>query len=369
MDLLKKTMDSYMSIIKTVYEVPWYECIVSKDNEIIYRYNSDASQNKRVFAYSITKPITCVGVLRLLEEGKISLEDDAARYIPELSKMRTKNGTAVSKITIKDLFTMCAGFNYDLKLPSVLKTISENPDAGLLEIVKAIAKEPLEFEPGEHFRYSLCHDVLAAVAEIVSGMSFGEYQKKNIFEPLCMDNTSYHADDEKDMAKLYNYTFSEGVSDKTGGCEFIFTPNYESGGAGLVTTADDYIKFSSAMANKGMAKNGYKLLKSETVELMKRNMLPAKIVSENIKFAQGYGYGLGVRTLIDKEKCSAYAPLGEFGWSGAAGAYTLMDTDNNISICYIQHMYSSPKVANDLHPMLRDIVYASLGINRRKKDK
>ncbi len=370
-ELDMKYLSQYLDLIGPVYDVPQYECIVSYQNQIIYRYQSSLAKKRLYFVYSVTKPVTCAGALRLVEQDKLRLDAPVSKYLPEYGAMRVRseNGFKAAKrqIRIWELFTMCGGLNYDLTSPSIRKARARNPCACTREMVKAFAEEPLEFEPAMHYRYSLCHDVLAAVVESVSGMRFGEYQKRMIFDPLEMSETSYGIPEKKEnqMAPQYGYTLKDGLGPKPLECEFILTPAYESGGAGLVTSADDYIKFAAAMANGGVSQNGYRLLKQETVDLMRTNQLPAECITENPKFDQGYGYGLGVRTMLDRERCGAKSPVGEFGWSGAGGAYALMDVKNQLALFYVQHVVCNSKVAREVHPMLRDLTYTCLKIDEK----
>jgi len=361
-------LTNYLDLIKPIYGVPYYECIVWHDGKILYQYKSEdlmKSGKDMYFAYSISKPITCVGALRLVENAKLKLDDKLSKYLPEYEKMYVlKDGKRIEakkEITIENLFSMSAGLNYNIEAPSILKAKSEHPNASTREIIKALANEPLDFEPSSKYCYSLCHDVLGAVVEEVSGMRFGEYQKKYIFDPLCMTDTSYGLpDDKKDrLVPKLKYTFDKGFESMKQENMYFLTPRFESGGAGVVTTANDYIKFASTLANGGVSQDGYNLLKSETIDDMKKNRMTPDMVRDGYlrKYLQGYGYGLGVRTMIDRtQRCTA-APVGEFGWSGAAGAYTMIDTENKLAVYYGQHVYSMVRIAEEVHPMLRELAY------------
>ena len=154
-------------------------------------------------------------------------------------------------------------------------------------VIKCLAEEPLLFEPGARWNYSLCHDVLAVLAEVVSGMRFSEYMKKNIFEPLDMNNSYYHApndviispqyiyeiQDTKNIVELQQKEHTSGVVKRAYGNELVFGENYDSGGAGIITTVDDYAKFAAALANSGTGLNNNRILSSATVKLMKTNQL------------------------------------------------------------------------------------------------
>lgn len=365
---MEEVISKYLDLIESIYGVPYYECIIKYKGKVIYRYSSEKlrkSGKDMYFAYSITKPVTCVGALRLVEQGRIKLDDKVCKYLPEYEKMLVlKDGRcaqATRQITIEDLFSMCAGLNYNVRTESILAKINENPEATTRDIARAIADEPLDFEPGERFQYSLCHDVLASVVEEVSGMRFNEYQDKNIFGPLGMEDTAYgfRGLNHERMVPQLNYTYEQGLKPMKMENMYFLTSEFESGGAGLVTTAEDYIKFAGAMSNNGVADTGYRLLAGKTIEDMKRNRIMPEMVDEGYrrKYMQGYGYGLGVRTMIAPNILCSASPVGEFGWSGAGGAYTLMDTENNLAVIYMQHVYSMVRIAEEVHPMIRELSY------------
>jgi CubicO group peptidase (beta-lactamase class C family) len=136
-------------------------------------------------------------------------------------------------------------------------------------------------------------------------------------------------------------------------------PNHESGGGGLFSTLKDYTAFAAAMASGGITKSGKRLLSPATIDLMRTNML-TETATRDVNWIQldGYGYGLGVRTMIDKAVGGSNGSLGEFGWSGMAGAYLLVDPDRHLSVTYMQHMVNNLEAY--VHPRLRNLTYACL---------
>ena len=185
---LSDLLDSFLEI-----GIPGVDCVVYQDHEEVFRHRagySDLEQKLPItgketyFLFSCSKVVTCAAALTLLERGKFLLTDPLAAYIPEFSEMVLTNGEkAKTEIKIRDLFTMSAGFTYDIASPSITQVIREKDGrATTLDVVRAIAKEPLSFEPGTHWQYSLCHDVLAGLVEGVSGKRFGEYVTETIFE-------------------------------------------------------------------------------------------------------------------------------------------------------------------------------------------
>ncbi|MBE7023741.1 MAG: beta-lactamase family protein [Clostridia bacterium] len=371
-------LKNYMDVLLEKYHVPGVDCIVYKEHEMVFRYfagMSDIENNKRMtgdelyLIFSMTKMLTCTCALQLFEQGKYLMDDCVSKYLPEFEKMRissdftentnakeittgstsgenitlTENGYAKNPITIKDLFTMGAGLDYDLNAKGIKDALSKG-QTSTRELVGAISQTVLGFEPGTRFRYSLCHDVLGALIEVWSGKTFGEYMKENIFEPLGMSNTFFGLPkDEKTLSRMAaRYIHDENKLPKRLPleCAYILSDEYQSGGAGLTSCADDYALFLDALSCGGIGKNGNRILSSATVELMKTNHLTGKQIDDFYLLRPGYGYGLGVRTHLDPTRSGSLSPIGEFGWDGAAGAFSMVDTKNQLSMTYFQHIHN-----------------------------
>lgn len=361
--------------------VPGVDCIVKKGYTTVYRHQAGFSDreakkpmqgDESFFLYSSSKPITCTAVLQLYERGKLLLTDPLENYIPEFRSMQVQqqrgNGEtfltpARGPITIAHLMSMTAGLNYDLRSPAIQQVAAQTQGrCPTQQVIRAMASQPLCYEPGTRWQYSLAHDVLGALVEIVSGETFGEYLHDHIFSPLEMTHTRFaHSGDlpENMMAQYLRNNDTGEVTPMGLVNEFILGSEYESGGAGLVSTVADYAKFVAAMANGGIAHNGYPLLSPNTIDLMRRNQL-SDVQMADFDWPQfaGYGYGLGVRTMVDPARGGANSPLGEFGWGGAAGTYLLIDPENHVSMFYAQHMRESMEPY--IHPRLRNVLYSCL---------
>ena len=337
-----------------------------------------------IYIYSCSKVATVVAALQLYERGFFLLDDPLYEFIPEYREMyiKSKDGTltkANNPITLRHLFTMTSGLTYNTTTDAFKKAREiTNGKMETLEVIKCLAKDPISFEPGTNWQYSLSHDVLAAVVEVISGKRFSEYMKENIFAPLGMNNSFYHIDekakdkmaqqytfknsDETDLVKLQssslNFPGGEVVVTGKENC-FIFGEGYDSGGAGIITTVSDYSRFCCALANGGKGSSGEKILSSGTIELLRTNQLTSETVS-NFDWLQlnGYGYGLGVCTMVDRARSGSVGSVGEFGWGGAAGATVLVDPDRKLSVFYAQHMLNPQE--HYYQPRLRNIVYNCL---------
>ncbi len=362
---------------------PGVDCKVTYEGEEVYRHSSGwfdmeekilMRQDARYFMYSTTKPLTSVTALTLYEKGAFLLTDPLYEYIPEFKDMYVKHIIdgkeevlkAQNTIRVMDLFTMSAGLSYNLGYKALEKVKkATNGKCPTVEVAKALAKEPLEFEPGTRFMYSLCHDILGALVEVVSGKQFSEYMKGAVLEPLDMTSTGFEADNTDLMASQYAHnpdddTFTKIAKD----CKFKLGSEYESGGAGLISTVDDYSKFTSCIANYGYTQNGENILSKATIDLMRTNFLDdvqlKDFRSNNAPHRVGYGYGLGVRTMIDPANGGVNSSLGEIGWPGASGTYTLMDVNRNLSIVFAEHTIGSMRALHNVHPRIRNIVYSCL---------
>lgn len=381
-EYMKNFMDSL-----TEWIVPGNSVVIYKDGKKVFEYSSGYSDlekkikktgEEQLYIYSCSKVATVTAALQLYEQGKFLLSDPLYEYLPEFKKMYVKDGdrikAAENPITIRDLFTMTAGLSYATNTPAFEK--ARKLTDGKMDtrtVIKCLAEEPLLFEPGARWNYSLCHDVLAVLAEVVSGMRFSEYMKKYIFEPLDMNNSYYHTpndviispqyiyeiQDTKNIVELQQKEHTIGVVKRAYGNELVFGENYDSGGAGIITTVDDYAKFAAALANSGTGLNNNRILSSATVKLMKTNQLnEAQRKTMNWRRLRGYGYGLGVRTLIDKAESGSNSSIGEIGWGCAAGATIIADTEEKVALFYAHHMLNPQE--EYYQPRLRNVLYSCL---------
>ena len=358
------------------FKIPAVDMRILKDGKEIYRHSaghSDTAKTKPVsekdlyWIYSSTKISTCTAAMKLIEEGKLSLEDPVSRYLPRYADLTVAGEDGEAKpakniMTVRHLMTMTGGLDYDKMRGSVKDVLAAKGDsAGTVELVSAFADAPLIFEPGTHFRYSLCHDVLAAVIEKASGMKYSEYLRTAVFEPLGMFDTTFHPTEEQlgRVSALYS------VNGETGELDYVgprrddgFPESYESGGGGLLSSVDDYILLGAALANGGKGLNGYQLLRPETVELFRTPQLDdteLRDMHESFEQMRGYTYALGVRNFIDDR--GSCCPLGHFGWDGAAGFYVMIDPANNLTYVYAQDVLQSGVTFHLIHGQLRDLVY------------
>ena len=360
---------SYLDIDKLIEEirknvgVPYLDVICYQAHKEVYRYVSGegATGQELLYMYSCGKLVTVTAALRLVEEGKMSIDDPVFSYLPEVEKafILDKQGRQVCvgrKMTIRHLFTMTAGFTYDLGTQPIQSLVSSNKGAVLRDFIGKFVETPLSFEPGQQFQYSLCHDVLAAVVEVVSGKKFSEYVKETIFTPLQMSH-SHFDNQETGVVDMYMAMGDGRVEKVNEGKILIPTPKYESGGAGLVSTVEDYIRFADALACDGVAGNGYAVLSKAGIRSLATEQVKNLSVQNTFTCVQGddYGYGLGVRV---RQKPTEWGlPIGEFGWDGAAGSYVMIDPEREISIFIGMHVRNWPEVFTGKHLRIVEKIY------------
>ena len=376
---LKDFMDGYLPMLG----VPGTDLVIYKDHEEIFRYQSGydsikfgtpVNPNALYHMYSCTKVATCVAATQLIERGEILASDPVYAYLPEYADIKVRHVRPDGRVEIKSaknvlkiehLLTMTAGLDYNLQRPGILRAIERTGGrAPTLDIVRALAEDPFDFEPGTKYQYSLCLDVIGGLVELVSGMSLGDYFKENIFEPLGMDETSFDLTEDRlaRLATQYQFNALTGEREELPKTynPFAFGTEYHSGGAGLISSVKDQILLADALANDGVGKNGNRILSKAGVELMSANHLSPSCLEDfrNIGQVKGYGYGYGVRTNMDPAYGGNLSPVGEFGWDGARGSYFSCDPKNRVAFFYAEHMGGLHPV---ILPRLRNVVYSCLG--------
>ena len=361
------SVKAYMD--KLVHEkgIPYLDFYMSVGHECVFRYyvakDGNATGKEMLNLFSATKPVTVCCAMRLIEEGKLSLDDEVEKYIPEYANayLLDEKGDKLSpktKMTVEQLFTMSAGLSYGAFVEpyrSLIKNAGEK--ATTTEILGALASAPLLFEPGARFEYSLCHDLLAAVVERASGKRFSAYVDEVVCKPLGMKKTGFHLDIP--LADTY-FADGEKIEKISSNNNLVFTENYDSGGAGLVSCVEDYARFAQTLACGGVWKDGYRLLGEDGLLKIRTCRNQRISVQNTFTCIQGedYGYGLGVRVRLKDTEWGLQQ--GEFGWDGAAGTYLMVDPARQISVVIGMHVRNWPDVFNGEHLKLVECAYKEL---------
>ncbi|MCP4357785.1 MAG: beta-lactamase family protein [Chloroflexi bacterium] len=371
------------------------QIVQQKSYGLMVRETNQPMQSDAIFRiYSMTKPIACVALMMLYEQGHFQLTDPVFKFIPAFSDLKVYVGGAgddtqleplTEPVNIHHLLTHTAGLSYHFleygRVESLYRETftSEGWALPLAEFVDSLCQFPLAYKPGTAWRYSFAHDVVARLVEIMSGQPFDQFLYDNIFQPLGMDDTGFfvpknkldrftamygsNSIDESDMTATKWYgSAMMGVN------RLLASPldsleskphNILRGGAGLVSTATDYLRFCQMMLNNGQL-DGVRLLGRKTIELMTANHLPPNLLPYELGglYQLGMGYGLGVNTLMDLGQCQSVGSVGSYAWGGAANTTFWIDPQEEmIGILMAQFQ---PSGYHLLTPDFRVAVYQAI---------
>jgi CubicO group peptidase (beta-lactamase class C family) len=336
---------------------------------------------------SMTKPVTAVAALMLMEEGKFALVDPISRHLPELADLKvgvevTDPATGVRTlkiepsrraVTVQDLFRHTSGLTYGIFGNSLCQKLYREHKLMDLQqnnaqMVTKLAALPLCCQPGTVFEYSMSTDVLGALVEVLSGMDLNRFFDERIFAPLGMKDTGFLLNEHnRTRLALPN----NDPANKVQAAQYIYdparAPAWYSGGGGLFSTASDYVRFAQMLLNKGEL-DGARLLAHKTVELMTSDHLPPGLSFGTFtqelgasaplpEYGQGYGLGVGVR----KEAGRSPVPgsIGDFYWGGAYGTYFWIDPHEQLITVFMLQETDMKKRAR-YRPLMRNLVYPAL---------
>lgn len=322
--------------------------------------------------YSMSKIVTSVAALILVEEGRLRLDDPVGVYLPAFTKpMVLTGGTAAAPvleparipITVRHLFTHSSGFIYGFgndTLDTIYKDAKLMGAATMAEFLERAAKVPLEAQPGERFLYGINTDLLGAIVEQVSGQTLDAFVQARITGPLHLRDTSFvvPAGTRSRLAKVYAKGKDGALADAAGpGVPYPDAEGrgFHSGGGGMFSTLDDYARFGQMLLNGGHL-DGVRILGRKTVESMQANHLAhfARPTTD----ARSSGFGLGGAVRLDLASGGALGTVGQFGWSGAASTYFNIDPrERTMIMVFAQHF---PHNEHDLFGVFSTMVYAAL---------
>jgi CubicO group peptidase (beta-lactamase class C family) len=333
--------------------------------------------------YSESKVVTAVAMMILFEEGKWQFDDPITRFIPEFRSLRAFKGVNedgslqledLSRVpTMRELVTHSAGFGYGLSDDNpVDKAYSQSNfmrSANATEAIQRIAKLPLASQPGLHWRYSAAVDVQGYMIERISGLSLADFIQTRIFGPLKMKDTAFYVPapkmDRFVGMKQYDPA-SKSLVEPKGVLVFDFSkqPGIGSGGAGLVSTASDYLRFAQMLANGGEL-DGARILAPATVRLLASNHLAEDIRAksqEPFSVTTGEGYGVDVGVVLDPAKAGTLEGEGTYSWGGAAGTWFWVDPKNDlvfVGMMQVLDRWIDPQL-KDFDKDVRSLVYGAL---------
>ena len=322
--------------------------------------------------YSMSKPITVVAALMLVEQGKIALDDPVSKYLPQFGSVRVAvvdpNGQVMRLVppehpmTVQDLMRHTAGLTYGFFGDTPVKKayLAANLFQGDFDnatFADRLAKLPLAYQPSTTWDYSHSIDVLGRVVEVVSGKSLYEFEKENLLDPLGMTDTAFDVTDPFKQGRIAE-PFQD---DRSFGTDATMNDprkpqHWQSGGGGMVSTAEDYARFLQMMLNGGRL-DGHRYLGPQTVAYMTADQLGMVKPGPYYLPGPGYGFGLGVAVRIDKGVAPFPGDVGDWYWGGAGGTYMWVDPAKDMLVVF---MMQSPKQRLHYRPVLRDMINAAI---------
>ena len=384
---------------------PGFLTLIKKDGKVIYQdvsgfsdvKNKTPLQRDSLFRiYSMTKPVTGVALMIAVDQGLLKLSDPVSKYIPEFKDTRVllrgnKTESLKRDITLLDLATHTSGLAYTFSIKGELQDIylkekifpyyaldtldddikPEKLYENICSFSKKVASVPLAHQPGEKWTYSIGMDILGCVIEKASNMTFGDFLKSNLFDPLNMKDTFFKVPEEKQhrMTNLYAHhnafkAFSIELPDNLKGKKpkmhlvdsqenslYYKDITVEDGGSGLVSTGDDYLNFADMLLNKGVF-NGKKILSSESYKVLISNQL-----NENNSRFSGFGMGITLGIALDSKKIRLRRGDNSFFWGGAAKTKFWVDPENNLTVVHMTQLIGTPR---DLTNKIDKLIYKEI---------
>lgn len=335
--------------------------------------------------YSMTKPITSIALMQLYEEGEFLLEDPIEKFLPEFADPQVMVGgsdlapvlrPAARSINMRDILTHCSGLTYgffrqtplDARYREAGLGDFSTPDYSLRDGMKRLAEQPLLFDPGTKWNYSMSTDVCGAVIEVITGSSLNVALAERVFVPLAMNDTGFSVP-EAETGRFTSLYAPVGPNpmvriDEAGSSNYLEPPAFLSGGGGLASTLGDYQKFASMLLAGGEG-NGTRIIGRRTLEYMASNHLPGgKLLNDlgQSLFAEvamdGMGFGLGFSVVEDPAANGSLCSPGEFAWGGAASTAFWIDPVEELTAVFMTQLL--PSSTYPLRRELRSAVYQAL---------
>lgn len=334
--------------------------------------------------YSMTKPVTAVAMMILFEEGHWTLDDPVTRFIPEFADLKVCAGVGADgemvledarrPPTMREVMSHTAGFAYGLFDFHPLERAyhanriarPENADA----FIARIAAQPLMFQPGTEWFYSVASGILGVIVSRISGQPFGAFLKQRIFDPLGMVDTAFEArpDNADRLVAFYEDDTQGGLREVATVLNapinsFLEPPPFEDGGGGLVSTIGDYARFCQMVLRKGELE-GVRILSPVTVELMSTNVIPDAVLATTnpmrlLPFNRAFGFGLGFSVFNDPRSLGSVEGRGTLSWGGMGGTWFWIDPEHDIVFVGLIQRFADP-ISSEFRAKARLFTYQAL---------
>lgn len=389
-----KRMDAFLAEkYLNAGKLPCAMTLVARGGEIAHQGvqgMADVERGEKIAAdtvfriYSMTKPITSVALMQLVEEGKIALDDPVHRHIPEWKNLGVfragfigtfQTGRCERPMLVVDLLRHTSGLTYGFQNRTNVDAAYRKRGIGELErrgtldaMIASLADLPLEFSPGTAWNYSVATDVCGYLVQKLDGKPLAQALQDRVLGPLGMKDTAFEVrpDNTGRFASCYAATPSGGMTrtDDAKKSPYLETPSFVSGGGGLVSTTADYFRFCRMLLNGGEL-DGVRILGRKTVELMTANHLPGgKYLTDMSQslFSEaaydGIGFGLGFAVTLDPARSLLPGSVGEYSWGGAASTYFWIDPKEELIVIFMTQLL--PSTLYPLRRELRTMAYAAM---------
>ena len=361
----KGTTPGVVSMVARRGQIGWFEA-QGKQNPAD---SAPMATNSIFRIFSMTKPLVSLGIMMLVEDGYLLLNDPLAKYIPEFASQKVgieHNGQLefalpVRPITIQDLLRHTSGISYEITGAGMVqrmyaKAKTFRRDITSEEHAKLIASMPLMCQPGAEWNYSRSTDILGRVIEVVSGKTLSVFLSERILSPLQMNETGFHTAESNKPRIAQPFPTDPWTGDKVALFDPLEIPKMESGGGGLVSTAMDYARFCQMLLNGGTL-DGNRIIGRTTLALMASNHLASGVKVESHLLPPGHGFGLGFAVRTDAGLAPYAGSVGQFFWSGVAGTFFWIDPKEDMFAIFLSQ---GPGQREYFRTLVRSLVYAAV---------
>jgi len=366
-------------------KLPFASVLVGRGDDIALQWSSGVADDAIFRIASMTKPITSVAFMQLVEQGKVALTDPVAKYIPEFAKLGVFVGgggnvpfitrAPTTQMRVVDLLRHTAGFTYSFQEQGNVDAAYRKTDVESWSkntsqsVIDTLAQIPLEFDPGTQWNYSVATDILGILVERISGLSLPEYFQTHIFGPLGMTDTFFQVPADKAARIPEGFGFDPEAKMKLidkAGADSMWAKgwSFNSGGGGLASSVADYHRFCRMLLNGG-ALDGAQMLSPKTIELMTANHIPggqdltqmSKSLFSEAEMA-GIGFGLGFATTIDSAATLAPCSNGDFYWGGMYSTAFFVDPVEDIIMIFMTQLL--PLSTYPVRREIKTMIYSAL---------
>ena len=361
----KGTTPGVVSMVARRGQIGWFEA-QGKQNPAD---SAPMATNSIFRIFSMTKPLVSLGIMMLVEDGYLLLNDPLAKYIPEFASQKVgieHNGQLefalpVRPITIQDLLRHTSGISYEITGAGMVqrmyaKAKTFRRDITSEEHAKLIASMPLMCQPGAEWNYSRSTDILGRVIEVVSGKTLSAFLSERILSPVQMNETGFHTAESNKPRIAQPFPTDPWTGDKVALFDPLEIPKMESGGGGLVSTAMDYARFCQMLLNGGTL-DGNRIIGRTTLALMASNHLASGVKVESHLLPPGHGFGLGFAVRTDAGLAPYAGSVGQFFWSGVAGTFFWIDPKEDMFAIFLSQ---GPGQREYFRTLVRSLVYAAV---------